>query len=106
MPSEDKPETDESNKIDHPYLQARSRKKEEYLNTQVPKDRPTAAKNMIRTDHKQQKLDLFINVSKTDESNHPEKSMNKIPSKCIPINLLLSEFMRYKHYKFLRLSND
>ena len=81
IPSEDKPETDESNKIDHPYLQALSRKNHEYLNTQVPKDRPTAAKNMIRTDPKQQKLDMFINVSKTNESNHPEKSMNRIPSK-------------------------
>ena len=81
IPSEDKPETDESNKIDHPYLQALSRKKEDYLNMQVPKDKPTGAKNMIRTDPKQQKLDLFINVSKTTESNNPETSMNKIPSK-------------------------
>ena len=52
-----------------------------YLNAQVPKDKPTAAKNMIRTDPKQQKLDLFINVSKTNDSNHPEKSMDKMPSK-------------------------
>ena len=81
IPSEDKPETDESNKIDHPYLQALSRKKEEYLNMQVPKDKPTAAKNMIRTDPKQQKLDLFINVSKTNDSKHAETSMNKKPSK-------------------------
>ena len=81
IPSEDKPESDESNKIDHPYLQALSRKKEEYLNMQVPKDKPTAAKNMIRTDPKQQKLDLFINVSKTNDSNHPEKPMDKMPSK-------------------------
>ena len=80
IPSEDKRETDESNKIDHPYLHALSRKKEEYLNTQVPKDKPTAAKNMIRTDPKQQKLDMFINVSKTNDSKHPETSMDKIPS--------------------------
>ena len=52
-----------------------------YLNKQVPKDKPTAAKNMIRTDPKQQKLDLFINVSKTNDSNHPEKSMDKMQSK-------------------------
>ena len=81
IPSDDKSETDESNKIDHPYLQSLSRKKEVYLNAQVPKDKPTAAKNMIRTDPKQQKLDLFINVSKTNDSNRPEKSMDKMPSK-------------------------
>ena len=48
---------------------------------QVPKDRPTAAKNMIRTDPKQQKLELFFNVSKTNDFNHPEQSMDKVPSK-------------------------
>ena len=81
IPSEDKAGTDESNKIDHPYLQALSRKNHEYLNTRVPKDRPTDAKKMIRTDPKQQKLDMFINVSKTNDSNHPEKPMDKMPSK-------------------------
>ena len=72
---------------------------------QVPKDKPTGAKNMIRTDPKQQKLDLFINVSKTNDSNHPEKSMDKMPSKWYVLfyfcqNLCLTNITIVLNYNF------
>ena len=71
------PNEDEENKIDHPLLQVR---KPEIQNTSADqklsfnpfsqsspnlKTKVVAPKNMIRTDSKQQKLDMFINISKS-----------------------------------------
>ena len=81
------PNEDEENKIDHPLLQVR---KPEIQNTSASqklsfkpfspsspniKTKVVAPKNMIRTDSKQQKLDMFINISKsqTDKMKSDKK---------------------------------
>ena len=71
------PNEDEENRIDHPLLQVR---KPEIKNNSASqklsfkpfsqsspnlKTKVVAPKNMIRTDSKQQKLDMFINISKS-----------------------------------------
>ena len=64
---------DDENRIDHPLLQVR--KIDVIKSTKsLPSPKPIiqtkviAPKNMIRTDSKQQKLDMFINFSKTEKS--------------------------------------
>ena len=71
------PNEDEENKIDHPLLRVR---KPETQNTSASqkmsfkpfspssqnlKTKVIAPKNMVRTDSKQQKLDMFMNISKS-----------------------------------------
>ena len=71
------PNEDEENRIEHPLLQVRE---PEIKNTSASqklsfkpisqsspnlKTKVVAPKNMIRTDSKQQKLDMFINISKS-----------------------------------------
>ena len=64
---------DDENRIDHPLLQMRKIDVTKSIKS-LPSPKPIiqtkviAPKNMIRTDSKQQKLDMFINFSKTEKS--------------------------------------
>ena len=63
---------DDENKIDHPLLQVRKPPqpppKTNNSNSQsIFKIKSIPPKNMIRTDSKQQKLDMFISISKSQK---------------------------------------
>ena len=73
---------EDSNKIEHPFFnKLASQKSEEIPNTQTTRGKQVVPKNMVRTDSRQQKLDMFINVSKSNKDETGMDQTNKISGK-------------------------
>ena len=73
---------EESNKIEHPFFKKLgSQKSEEIPYTQTTRGKQVVPKNMVRTDSRQQKLDMFINVSKSNKDETGMDQTNKISGK-------------------------
>ena len=77
--SETHSKTNDETKQQDPFLQFRKNNKGESSSSQVSSGKQLAPKDMVRTDSRQQKLDMFINLSKSQtdmNTRNQEKDMS------------------------------
>ena len=67
LQSETHSEANDDTNQEDPFLQFRKHPKEESSSSQVSRGKQMAPKEMVRTDSRQQKLDMFINLSKSQK---------------------------------------